>query len=68
MNREEREMILTNTKGRFRGLLIGQLAIVPYFKWFDFWQGFYWDHKNKVLYYGYFPMCGVMFYRDNRNV
>lgn len=61
-------MILTNTKGKFKGWLIGQLAIIPYFKWFDCWIGLYWDRNSDTLYLGYFPMCGVMFYRDDRNV
>jgi len=30
-----------------------------YFKWYDFWVGWYYDTENKALYLGYFPMLGV---------
>ena len=33
--------------------------VKPYFLWYDFWVGFYWDQEKKRLYVGYFPMLGI---------
>ena len=35
------------------------MRVRPYFKWFDFWIGWYWDRENRALYIGYFPMLGI---------
>ena len=31
------------------------------FKWYDFWIGFYYDKKNKVLYFCSMPMICFRF-------
>lgn len=37
----------------------------PFFAWYDFWVGAYWDRKESVLYVLPLPMCGlkVEFYK-----
>ena len=35
------------------------MKIRPYFKWFDFWVGLFYDTKKKILYFGLLPMLGV---------
>lgn len=42
---------------------IGQWRVEPYFKWYDFWVGWYYDVDRYVLYFGYFPMLGLKIYR-----
>lgn len=37
--------------------------VKPYFKWYDFWVGFYYDEHINVLYFGYFPTLGIKIYR-----
>lgn len=32
------------------------------FKWYDLWIGFYWDNKNKELYFCPIPCCVFKFY------
>jgi len=36
------------------------MKIRPYFKWFDFWVGFFYDVRKKILYAG-LPMVGIKF-------
>ena len=33
--------------------------LVPMFVWYDLWVGFYWDRKNKSLYFFPLPTLGV---------
>ena len=42
------------------------MKIKPYFKWFDFWIGFFYDIKKKILYIGILPMLGIKisFYKE----
>jgi hypothetical protein len=35
------------------------MKIKLYFKWFNFWVGFFYDRPTKTLYIGYFPMLGI---------
>lgn len=35
------------------------MKITPFFKWFDFWVGLYYDQKNRTLYICPIPMFGV---------
>ena len=42
---------------------IRNFKIKPYFKWFDFWIGFYYDRTLQNLYIGYFPMFGIKIHR-----
>jgi hypothetical protein len=37
------------------------VKITPYFKWFDFWVGLFYDAKKRILYFGFFPMLGIKF-------
>lgn len=39
--------------------LAAPVKIRPFFKWFDFWIGFYYDTENKVLYFCPLPMVGL---------
>ena len=36
------------------------MNVRPYFKWFDFWVGLFYDTRNKRLYVGILPMVGVL--------
>jgi hypothetical protein len=35
------------------------MKIKPYFKWFDFWVGWFYDTNKKILYIGLLPMIGI---------
>jgi hypothetical protein len=35
------------------------MRIKPYFKWFDFWIGLFYDINKKILYIGLIPMIGL---------
>jgi hypothetical protein len=35
------------------------MKITPFFKWYDFWVGAYYDSKNKILYICPLPMVGI---------
>jgi hypothetical protein len=35
------------------------MKIKLYFKWFDFWVGFFYDRKKNILYIGLLPMIGI---------
>jgi hypothetical protein len=35
------------------------MKISIFFAWYDFWVGWYFDCKKKVLYICPLPMCGV---------
>ncbi|KKM77218.1 hypothetical protein LCGC14_1372340 [marine sediment metagenome] len=35
------------------------MTVRPFFKWFDFWVGFYVDTENKRVYICPVPMMGV---------
>lgn len=36
----------------------GGVKVSPFFAWFDFWIGAYYDRKNQTLYICPLPMCG----------
>lgn len=36
-----------------------KVKISPYFKWFDFWIGWFFDTNKQVLYIGLIPMFGI---------
>jgi hypothetical protein len=36
------------------------VQIKPYFKWFDFWVGLFYDKSKRRLYVGMLPMVGVL--------
>ena len=38
----------------------GVVKLKPYFKWFDFWVGLFYDTHNRRLYIGILPMIGVL--------
>jgi len=35
------------------------MKINLYFKWFDFWIGWFYDTKKKILYIQLLPMIGI---------
>jgi hypothetical protein len=35
------------------------MTITPFFRWYDFWIGFYWDRHARALYICPLPMFGV---------
>jgi len=35
------------------------MKIAPYFKWFDFWIGLFYDVGKKILYIGLLPTIGI---------
>lgn len=37
------------------------MKIKIFFAWYDFWVGFYYDRKNRVLYFCPFPMTVIQF-------
>lgn len=39
--------------------MLSLVTITPFFKWFDFWIGFYIDTEEKLIYFCPIPMCGL---------
>jgi len=37
------------------------MKVKPFFRWYDLWVGFYFDEKNKSLYFCPLPMLGLKF-------
>ena len=37
------------------------MKIKLFFRWYDFWVGFYYDKANKALYFCPLPMIGIKF-------
>ena len=37
---------------------IGPFQIEPFFAWYDFWVGLFWDSKKRILYVFPIPMFG----------
>jgi len=35
------------------------VRVQPFFKWFDFWVGWYWSAESRALYLCPLPMFGV---------
>jgi len=42
---------------------IDSISIKLYFKWFDFWLGWFYDQKSQSFYYGFFPMLGIKIHK-----
>jgi len=38
----------------------------PFFAWYDFWVGIYYDRKRKILYFNPLP-CVVLSFASNQN-
>lgn len=41
------------------------MKIKPMFAWYDFWVGFFYDRKNKILYFFPVPMFGFKILINN---
>lgn len=35
------------------------MKIDLFFRWYDLWIGFYWDRKDRALYFCPIPCCGI---------
>lgn len=45
--------------GRPYGAGEWRMNIKPFFRWYDFWMGFYYDRAARALYICPLPMCGI---------